>query len=197
MVSQSLTIDPLPSNAVSLSGNTLTAQQSGAMYQWVDCDNENININGVVTVKQNSSIIRTFNGATTDYFFTLTSYNYRSYANVKLLASSVDGVVCNQLDTDNDGIANRLDLDSDNDGIPDNVEAQTTTGYTAPTGNVGLNGVDEAYENNDTFTATGLDPVDTDGTEDDDYRDTDADGDTILDENESEAHRHDEQAETK
>ncbi len=78
-----------------------------------------------------------------------------------------------------------LDIDSDNDGIPDNVEAQTTTGYTAPTGNVGLNGVDEAYENNDTFTATGLDPVDTDGTEDDDYRDTDADGDTILDENES------------
>ena len=38
VVSQSLTIDPLPSNAVSLSGNTLTAQQSGAMYQWVDCD---------------------------------------------------------------------------------------------------------------------------------------------------------------
>ena len=38
------------------------------------------------------------------------------------------------LDTDSDGIFNHLDLDSDNDGIPDNVEAQTTAGYIAPSG---------------------------------------------------------------
>jgi hypothetical protein len=78
-----------------------------------------------------------------------------------------------------------LDIDSDNDGIPDNVEAQTTLGYTAPTGNVGLNGVDEAYENNDTFTATALTPTNTDSTDEPDYRDTDSDNDTTLDENES------------
>ncbi len=35
-------------------------------------------------------------------------------------------------DTDGDGLLNQMDLDSDNDGIPDNVEAQTTTGYIAP-----------------------------------------------------------------
>ena len=28
--------------------------------------------------------------------------------------------------------ANHLDIDSDNDGIPDNVEAQTTSGYITP-----------------------------------------------------------------
>lgn len=37
-------------------------------------------------------------------------------------------------DTDGDGLINCFDLDSDNDGIPDNVEAQTTTGYIAPSG---------------------------------------------------------------
>ncbi len=78
-----------------------------------------------------------------------------------------------------------LDIDSDNDGIPDNVEAQTTAGYVAPSGTVGLNGVDSAYENNDTFTATGLTPNNHDGTDEPDYRDTDSDNDTTLDENES------------
>lgn len=78
-----------------------------------------------------------------------------------------------------------LDIDSDNDGIPDNVEAQTTVGYTAPTGNVGLNGVDSAYELNDTFTATALDPVNFDGTDEDDYRDTDSDNDGTDDDAES------------
>ena len=37
-------------------------------------------------------------------------------------------------DTDRDGILDHLDIDSDNDGITDNIEAQTTTGYIAPSG---------------------------------------------------------------
>ena len=37
-------------------------------------------------------------------------------------------------DTDGDGIADHLDLDSDNDGITDNVEAQGTGSYVAPSG---------------------------------------------------------------
>ena len=78
-----------------------------------------------------------------------------------------------------------LDIDSDNDGIPDNVEAQTTAGYTAPSGNVGLNGVDSAYENNDTFTATALAPENTDGIDDSDYRDSDSDQDGTFDRDES------------
>ncbi|WP_417872004.1 T9SS type A sorting domain-containing protein [Winogradskyella sp.] len=80
-----------------------------------------------------------------------------------------------------------LDIDADDDGIPDNLEAQSTQGYVVPTGNVGLNGVDSAYENNDTFNPTGLTLPNTDTTLNNngdsipDYRDTDSDGDGTLD----------------
>ncbi|TYP71724.1 hypothetical protein BD809_108135, partial [Aquimarina intermedia] len=37
-------------------------------------------------------------------------------------------------DFDNDSVPNHLDQDADGDGIPDNVEAQTTAGYLAPSG---------------------------------------------------------------
>ncbi|MFD2567367.1 LamG-like jellyroll fold domain-containing protein, partial [Pseudotenacibaculum haliotis] len=87
--------------------------------------------------------------------------------------------------TVNDGNPDYLDIDTDDDGIPDNVEAQTTTGYTAPSGTVGLNGVDSNYENNDTFTATGLSAVNTDGTDELDFRDTDSDNDGTSDADES------------
>ena len=84
-------------------------------------------------------------------------------------------------DTDNDGIADHLDLDSDDDGITDNVEAQSTEGYIAPTGLDSDNdGLDNAYEG-----TGGLQPVDTDGDGTDDYIDTDADGDGILDSQET------------
>jgi hypothetical protein len=76
----------------------------------------------------------------------------------------------NGADNDNDGIANHLDLDSDNDGIPDNIEAQTTAGYTAPSGtDTDGDGLDNAYE------TAGLTPVNTDGTDQPDYLDTNSD----------------------
>ncbi len=78
-----------------------------------------------------------------------------------------------------------LDIDTDDDGIPDNVEFQTTKGYTPPSGTVGRNGVDFNYENNDTFIAIGQNPVNFDGTDQPDYRDTNSDNDAILDANES------------
>ncbi|ARV06060.1 hypothetical protein BTO04_04790 [Polaribacter sp. SA4-10] len=84
-----------------------------------------------------------------------------------------------------------LDIDADDDGIPDNIEAQSTQGYIVPTGNVGLNGVDAAYESNDTFNPTGITLPNTDTTLNNngdsipDYRDTDADGDGTLDSTES------------
>ena len=41
IISLDLTINPIPNNDVSQNDNTLTATQTVASYQWVDCDNEN------------------------------------------------------------------------------------------------------------------------------------------------------------
>ena len=87
--------------------------------------------------------------------------------------------------TVNDGNPDYLDIDTDDDGIPDNIEAQGTQGYDLPSGTFGLNGADAAYENNDTYTATGLDPINFEGTGDADFRDTDSDDDGTLDIDES------------
>ncbi|MDG1805977.1 choice-of-anchor L domain-containing protein [Flavicella sp.] len=77
------------------------------------------------------------------------------------------------LDTDNDGIKNYLDLDSDGDGIPDNLEAQLTNSYIPP-----ANDDSQTYENNNGVNSAylgGLTPVNTDGTDNEDYIDTDSD----------------------
>jgi len=56
---------------------------------------------------------------------------------------------CVNLDTDNDGIPNRLDLDSDNDDCSDAFEAgstkNTTTNFKFP-GSYGANGLDNILE---------------------------------------------------
>jgi alpha-tubulin suppressor-like RCC1 family protein len=41
-----VTINSIPSNTVTISGNTLTADEADATYQWLDCDNGNAAING-------------------------------------------------------------------------------------------------------------------------------------------------------
>jgi len=97
-------------------------------------------------------------------------------------------------DFDGDGIANQLDIDSDNDGITDNIEAQTTNGFIAPSGRAGgaefidLNqdGLDDNYDDRTVTAATtaaragagngaGLSPVDSDGDGGADYLDIDSD----------------------
>jgi len=72
-------------------------------------------------------------------------------------------------DVDGDNIPNSRDLDSDGDGIPDNIEAQTTAGYTAPGNTVdNTTGINTSY-------GSGLTPIDTDADGTPDYLDTDSD----------------------
>ncbi|MGS0526810.1 hypothetical protein ACU8V7_18335 [Zobellia nedashkovskayae] len=64
-------------------------------------------------------------------------------------------------------------LDSDGDGIPDNVEAHTTLGYTAPNADDAAtyltnNGVNSAY-------LGGVTPTNTDAIDNPDYLDLDSD----------------------
>lgn len=81
-------------------------------------------------------------------------------------------------DTNGDGVENKVDLDSDNDGIPDNIEAQSTTGYIVPSGTVNTSGSYPGLWDN---YGTGLVPVDTDGDGTPDYLDADSDDDGIPD----------------
>jgi len=85
------------------------------------------------------------------------------------------------VDSDSDGLDNSRDLDSDNDGIPDNIEAQTTAAYAAPSGtDSGGNGLDDSYESIP-GAGEGLRPVDTDGDGTADVVDLDSDADTVND----------------
>ncbi len=94
----------------------------------------------------------------------------------------------NPTDTDNDGIPNFQDIDSDNDGIPDNVEAQNTSTYIAPIedspitpineADIDGDGLNEAYEGSGD---QGVTPINTDGTDELDYLDTDTDNDGVID----------------
>ena len=92
-------------------------------------------------------------------------------------------------DTDSDGLNNVVDIDSDNDGITDNVEAQTTSGYTAPSGSdTDGDGIDNAYDGDDNTTTgigggtgTAISPTNTDSDATADYLDSDSDDDGVND----------------
>jgi len=86
------------------------------------------------------------------------------------------------INSDSDDQPDFRDIDSDNDGIPDNVEAQTTSGYIASNEDDAA-----AYASNDGVNSaypTGLTPVNTDGTDNVDYLDDDSDNDLVPDNNE-------------
>ncbi len=84
-------------------------------------------------------------------------------------------------DTDGDGIADYLDLDSDNDGITDNVEAQPAGSYVTPVlVDTDGDGILDVYDE-DISVGNAIDPVNTDGTDNDDFLDDDSDNDGVAD----------------
>jgi hypothetical protein len=110
----------------------------------------------------------------------VTTFNFTTMPITYYIQSYLD------VDTDNDGIFDRLDLDSDNDGITDNLEAQATAAYIAPSGiDSDLDGLDDAYDSNTSnpsaAASVGLITVDTDGDTTKDFRDLDSDNDGNLD----------------
>ena len=97
-----------------------------------------------------------------------------------VLDDAAVGTTVTPVDTDHDGHPDYLDIDADNDGIVDNIEAQTTSDYTAPSGtDTDGDGLDDAYDPDNGGTAVIPTDTDRDGTPD--YLDTDSDGDGISD----------------
>ncbi|WP_189586356.1 DUF4347 domain-containing protein, partial [Litorimonas cladophorae] len=130
-------------------------------------------------------------GSYTVRFYVYNEQNNASLANGTVLPDNTiafDDLTLNfsarmPIDTDLDGIADHLDIDSDNDGITDNIEAQTTAGYIAPSGvgstpdfaDANADGLDDNYGPN------GLSPVNTDNTDNPDFRDTNSDNEGAND----------------
>ena len=134
----------------------------------LDLDSDNDGISDLIESGQNQAAVDTNNDGRHD--------GGTNGAGVAFAANG--GAGATPIDTDFDGIRDFLDLDSDNDGIADAVEARPTAGYVSSThfGNAGNNGV-----NDDGLYV----PVNTGGSALADYRDTDSDGDGVLDSAES------------
>ncbi|MFK8059142.1 MAG: beta strand repeat-containing protein, partial [Polaribacter sp.] len=99
-------------------------------------------------------------------------------------SSTQNGSGNSPINSDSDALFNYLDIDADNDGIPDNIEAQTSIGYVAPSGigatitDINTNGLDDNYENGNIY---GITPTNTNLNTTPDYLDSDSDNDTIND----------------
>ncbi|MDC6351869.1 FG-GAP-like repeat-containing protein [Zeaxanthinibacter sp. PT1] len=91
------------------------------------------------------------------------------------------------IDLDSDGIANHLDLDSDNDGIYDAVEAGHDRGHSNGVVNstFGLNGLADIVETSPESGTINYGITNSDGTDPEDYLDTDSDDDGCSDANEA------------
>jgi hypothetical protein len=129
----------MPNNGINASstypGNTSIV--SGDLWEM------DIDIFGYLTVKRNGVNYIAFQAVNSNYNLAISSYNDANnnpatYTDLIISAKSVtfSGTTtnCTELDTDSDGVPNRLDLDSDGDGCTDAVESNITADLTS--GNV-------------------------------------------------------------
>ncbi|MBR9832902.1 T9SS type A sorting domain-containing protein [bacterium] len=91
------------------------------------------------------------------------------------------GTALVDLDSDIDGINDRVDIDSDNDGIVDVIEAQISSASpNLPIGSdLDMDGIDDAFDSD--LGNSLLTPINTDGVDTPDYIDTDSDNDGYND----------------
>lgn len=147
---------------------------------FLDLDSDNDGIydgieanNGVVAAGFNTATGR-FTGADVDGDGVMSSVDNNDNANSVLTGTST--ILPNQ-DFDGDGIKDFRDLDSDNDGITDNREAQASDSFITITNtDTDKDGIKDVYDSNNG--GTFILPVNSDGTDQPDYRDTDSDNDT-------------------
>lgn len=102
------------------------------------------------------------------------------------LANIVDpdngGTALSRPNTDGTGRPNYMDLDSDADGIVDNIEAQATASFVAPSiSDTDNDGIFNSYDAFNGFGGMGLIPVNSEGADNADYMDTNTDNDTQSD----------------
>lgn len=97
--------------------------------------------------------------------------------------SYADNYFATPIDFDGDGNPDYLDLDTDNDGIIDVIEAQSTGGFLALSGeDQDSDGLDDNFDQLNGFGGSGLSAVNTDNRGRPDYQDVDSDDDLVLDE---------------
>jgi hypothetical protein len=173
--------------------NRNNATSGYTKYRQTDPHNVTNSGNDMTAVYRNSSSFRVM------YGFTVNNNNWENFTNRNFFFGTFEGIFFN--DTHGDGVFDKDDIDSDNDGITDNVEAQSTTNYIAPSGSVAdgtfvdanNDGLDDIYDDQQTgvtgtnasgtytHVGTGLAPVNTDGIGAADYLDIDSDQDGIID----------------
>ncbi len=105
-------------------------------------------------------------------------------------AAGAAGQGTQAIDTDQDGIADYLDLDSDGDTISDFIEAQPTSTYQSGDGDLRNDdtdgdGIVDLFDSDSGFGGTFAAPQDTDGDQTADYLDADSDNDGIKDQDEA------------
>ncbi|MCB1382271.1 MAG: tandem-95 repeat protein [Notoacmeibacter sp.] len=171
------------------------AVSSALAAQAAGIDTLNVFGIGSVNAANAQALIFPLPDGDTDGFFTpLANYAAFQTAIGSAIGNTVSQAVAPQ-DTDGDGIPDYLDIDSDNDGITDNIEAQGTVNYIAPSGvGVGItdvdgDGLDDNYDANTADTtgaaSLGLTPIDTDGDGTADLIDIDSDNDGLSDTDEN------------
>lgn len=120
------------------------------------------NLNGIPDFVENSTIDEDGNGL------------------LDIVDPNAGGTPLQLFDSDGDGRNNLGDIDSDDDGIPDNVEAQATADYVAPSGtDANNNGWDAAYDPDEN--GVPLSPPNTDNAGFADWRERNSDNDLLPD----------------